>query len=222
MTDRAFRVVVADDDLLVRRGVVAVLAELPHIEIVAECADLPQLLAAVAELQPDVVVTDIRMPPTRTNEGIEAAGRIRRDHPGTGVVLLSQHAEPAYVLAALEGGSDGIGYLLKENVGNLDEFGRAVRSVADGGSAIDGAVVSVLVAASTARGSILDQLTSREREVLSLIAHGLNNAAVGQRLTISDGAVAKHINSIFSKLGLTEEDEVHRRVKAVLLWLAEH
>lgn len=217
----SLRVVVADDDLLVRAGIVAVIGALDDIELVGEAGSLTELIETVDAETPDVVITDVRMPPTHTDEGIQATRRIREDHPDTGVVVLSQHAEPEYVLSVLEGGSEGVGYLLKENVGDLAEVERAIRAVAAGGSPIDPAVVSVLVASRQATPSAIDELSPREQEVLSLIAEGDNNAAIAERLVLSEGAVAKHINSIFSKLHLGEEPDVHRRVKAVLLWLAE-
>ncbi|MDW3221190.1 MAG: response regulator transcription factor [Acidimicrobiales bacterium] len=216
----SLRAVVADDDLLVRAGIVAVIDALDDIELVGQAGNLSELLEVVDEQRPDVVITDVRMPPSQTDEGIQAARRIRQDHPTTGVVVLSQHAEPEYVLSVLEGGSEGVGYLLKENVSDLAEVERALRAVAAGGSSIDPAVVSVLVASRQSAPSAIDELSPREREVLSLIAEGDNNASIAARLVLSEGAVAKHINAIFSKLQLSEEPAVHRRVKAVLLWLA--
>ncbi len=216
----ALRVVVADDSVFMRNGIAAMIHAIDDIELVAECADLPELRAAVTDHAPDLVVTDIQMPPTLTDEGIVAALEIRADDADVGVLVLSQYVEPDYVMTLFEDGSDGLGYLLKERVADLDEFERAIRSVAAGQSAVDPKVVEVLVASRSQRPSEIDQLTSRETEVLGLIAEGLNNAAIAQRLVLGDKAVAKHINGIFSKLGLSEEDEVHRRVKAVLLWLA--
>jgi DNA-binding NarL/FixJ family response regulator len=189
-------------------------------ELVAECSDLPELRSAVADHEPDLVVTDIQMPPTLTDEGIVAAIEIRAERKEVGVLVLSQYVEPEYVMTLFEDGSEGLGYLLKERVADLDEFERAVRSVASGQSAVDPKVVEVLVSSRSQRPSEIDRLTPRETEVLGLIAEGLNNAAIADRLVLGDKAVAKHINGIFSKLGLSEEDEVHRRVKAVLLWLA--
>lgn len=212
--------VLADDTLLIRQGVVAVLASLDDVEIVAECDDMTSLLAAVDEHVPDVVITDIRMPPTHTDEGIRASIEIRERHPDVGVVVLSQFAEPSLVLALFEHGSDGLGYLLKERV-NPGDLQRAIRAVVDGGSVVDPKIVEVLVNARTRRPSEIDRLTPRESEVLSLIAEGLNNASVAEALVLSPKAVAKHINSIFSKLGLGEEETTHRRVKAVLLWLSQ-
>lgn len=213
------RVVLADDHELIRQGVVAVIGAIEGVELVAECSDRVELLRAVEEHQPDVVITDIRMPPTGTDEGIEAALAIRANDPSTGVVVLSQFAEPEYVLQLFEHGSAGLGYLLKDRVSPA-ELARAVRAVASGDSAVDSAIVEVLVSARSRRASPIDSLTPRESEVLSSIAEGLNNAAVAEKLGLSDKAVAKHINSIFSKLDLAFEEQSHRRVKAVLLWLA--
>lgn len=217
----SLRIVVADDDLLVRRGVVAVLGLIDGVEVVAEAGDLPALQAVVEAERPDVVVTDVRMPPTGTDEGVRAARSILAERPGCGVVVLSQFAEPEHVLAVFESGNDRLAYLLKENVGDVASLERAVRAVAAGGSHVDPAIVSVLVGAGRSSGSAIDRLTPREHEVLSLIAEGLNNAAIGERLVLSDRAVAKHINNIFAKLHLAEEPDAHRRVRAVLLWLAD-
>jgi DNA-binding NarL/FixJ family response regulator len=216
----ALRVLVADDNLLVREGVVKVLDHTDGVEIVGSCASYDELMAAVAAAGPDVVVTDIRMPPTGTDEGIRAALALRDSHPAVGVVVLSQYADPAYALALLERGSEGRAYLLKERVSEPEQLALAVNEVARGGSVIDPLVVEALVAARAAR-SPLDQLTPREREVLEQMAQGRNNAGIGQALHLSERAVEKHINSLFSKLGLTEERAVHRRVKAVLVYLAE-
>jgi DNA-binding NarL/FixJ family response regulator len=216
----ALRVVVADDNVFIRNGIAAMIDAIDDIELVAECADLPDLRAAVADHRPDLVVTDIQMPPTYTDEGIVAAVEVRAQRGEVGVLVLSQYVEPDYVMTLFEHGSDGLGYLLKERVADLDEFERALRSVASGESAVDPKVVEVLVSSRSQRPSEIDLLTPRETEVLGLIAEGLNNAAIADRLVLGDKAVAKHINGIFSKLGLSEEDEVHRRVKAVLLWLA--
>ena len=213
---------VAEDSLLVREGIRRVLESQPDIEVVATCMDLPGLLRAVAEHQPDVVVTDVRMPPTSGDEGIRAATELRRTHPSTGVLVLSQYAEPGYATALLEAGSDGRGYLLKDRVSDPDELVRAVRVVAAGGSVIDPRVVDVLVAArGNARSSPLRGLTPREREVLAAIAEGRSNASVGQALGLSERAVEKHINALFPKLGLTDEPDLNRRVAAVLLYLRD-
>jgi DNA-binding NarL/FixJ family response regulator len=216
------RVVVAEDSMLVREGIRRVLESRPDVEVVATCWDLPGLLAAVAEHRPDVVLTDVRMPPTSTDEGIRAATELRGTHPETGVVVLSQYAEPSYVTALLEGGSDGRGYLLKERVSDPDELVRAVLAVAAGGSVIDPRVVDVLVAArASARSSPLRGLTPREREVLAAIAQGRSNASVGKALGLTERAVEKHINALFAKLGLTDEPDLNRRVAAVLLYLRD-
>ena len=216
------RVVLAEDNYLVREGVARLLEREPEVEVVATCDDYDSLLAAVAEHEPDVVLTDIRMPPTGTDEGVRAAAEIRRTHPGTGVVVLSQYAEPAYALGFLEHGSERRAYLLKERVSDLDQLRRAIVAVHEGGSVIDPKVVDALVA-SRARGaeSPVARLTPREREVLAEMAQGKNNAGIASALVLTERAVEKHINSMFSKLGLTEEPDVHRRVKAVLLYLAE-
>jgi DNA-binding NarL/FixJ family response regulator len=216
------RVVVAEDSLLVREGVRRVLETQPDIEVVALCASLPELLAAVSEHRPHVVVTDVRMPPTSTDEGIQAANALLESDPSTGVVVLSQYADPGYALSLLAAGSRGRCYLLKERVSDPDQLGRAVRAAAAGGSVIDPKVVDVLVAARTAvKASRLRGLTPREREVLAQIAQGKSNAAVAAALFLTERAVEKHINALFSKLGLTDEPDVNRRVRAVLLYLAE-
>jgi DNA-binding NarL/FixJ family response regulator len=217
------RLVVADDSLLVREGIVRLLDRYDDIEIVALCGDLPELLDAIEQSPPDVVLTDIRMPPTGTDEGITAATGLRESHPMIGVVVLSQYIEPTYALRLLEGGSERRGYLLKERLAEGSELIEAIREVADGGSVIDPKVVESLVETRTsAKQSPLERLTPRELEVLSEIAQGKNNAAVAESLVLSERAVEKHINSLFSKLGLGEEPNVHRRVMAVLLYLADH
>jgi DNA-binding NarL/FixJ family response regulator len=216
------RVVLAEDNALLRDGVSRLLASQGDLELVGAAADLPSLLALVAEAEPDVVLTDIRMPPTGTNEGIRAADELRVLAPGAGVVVLSQYAEPDYALALLAKGSAGRAYLLKERVGSVDELLGAIREVAAGGSVIDPKVVESLVTATTKqKASELDRLTPREREILAEMAQGKNNAAIASVLVLSERAVEKHTNSIFAKLGLTEEPDVNRRVKAVLVWLAE-
>ena len=216
------RLVVADDHLLVREGIRRLLETQPDIEIAAVCEDLDSLLAAVETERPDVVVTDIRMPPGNADEGIRAAERIREAHPDMGVVVLSQYATPSYALALLESGSARRSYLLKERVQDLDYLVSAIRAVADGGSVIDPKVVEALVA-ENARGdeSRLNQLTPRERDVLREMAAGKSNAAIGESLFLAERSVEKVIHSIFLKLGLAWEDAVHKRVKAVILYLAE-
>jgi DNA-binding NarL/FixJ family response regulator len=216
------RVVLAEDNYLVREGVSRLLESQPDIELVSVAEDLPSLEKAVDEHKPDVVVTDIRMPPTNTDEGIQASERLRETHPECGVVVLSQFAEPGYALALLEKGSAGRAYLLKERVSDVEQLLGAIREVSKGGSVIDPKVVEVLVTArSRASESPLARLTPREREILGEMAQGRNNASVAASLFLTERAVEKHINSIFSKLGLSEEKEVHRRVKAVLLFLSE-
>ncbi|MBK5224266.1 MAG: response regulator transcription factor [Acidimicrobiia bacterium] len=211
------RIIVADDHLLMRQGIVAAIAALGDAEVVAQCSSKDELLDAVAELSPDVVITDIRMPPTHTDEGVAAARAIRADHPTVAVIVLSHHVDPDYVAALFDAGSDRLGYLLKENVGDLDQLGRAISTVCAGGSSIDPEVVDAMVARKSS--SPIDDLTGREREVLALIAEGMNNAAIGERLVIAEKSVQKHINTIFSKLHLTEEVDTHRRVRAVRMWL---
>jgi DNA-binding NarL/FixJ family response regulator len=221
MTEPAssIRVIVAEDNLLMRQGIVAALSTIADTTVAAECGTLPDLLAAVDEHRPDVVLTDIRMPPTLTDEGIEAARTIRAEHPDTAVIVLSQHADPRYALALFDDGSDRLGYLLKENVGNIGDLRRAIVTVCAGGSSIDPEIVGLLVGQRSERSSPLDQLTAREREVLSLIAEGLNNGAIAEQLVIAEKSVQKHINMIFSKLHLGEEPDTHSRVRAVRLWL---
>jgi DNA-binding NarL/FixJ family response regulator len=212
----------ADDHYLVREGVRRLLETEPDVEVVAVCSDLETLLAAVDAESPDVVVTDIRMPPDNTDEGIQAAERLRGTHPGVGVVVLSQYANPGYALALLDQGSAGRAYLLKERVEDLDELVGAIRAVAEGGSVIDPKVVEALVAQnSRGEDSPLNQLTPRERDVLREMAEGKNNAAIAEALFLTERSVEKVIHSIFQKLGLSWEPSVHRRVKAVILYLAE-
>jgi len=216
------RLVLAEDHYLVREGVRRLLETEPDLEVVAVCGDLDSLLAAVDAERPDVVVTDIRMPPGGADEGIQAAERLRETNPGVGVVVLSQYANPTYALALLKGGSAGRAYLLKERVEDLGQLAAAIRAVAEGGSVIDPKVVEALVA-ENARGerSPLNELTPRERDVLREIAEGKNNAAIAAALFLTERSVEKVIHSIFLKLGLTWETAVHKRVKAVILYLAE-
>jgi DNA-binding NarL/FixJ family response regulator len=216
------RVVLAEDHYLVREGVRRLLETQPEFEVAAVCGDLGSLLAAVDAERPDVVVTDIRMPPGDDDEGIQAAEQLRETNPDVGVVVLSQYANPTYALALLEGGSARRAYLLKERVQDVGELVGAIRTVADGGSVIDPKVVEALVAENT-RGeeSLLNQLTPRERDVLREMAEGKNNAAIAQALFLTERSVEKVIHSIFLKLGLTWESSVHKRVKAVILYLAE-
>jgi DNA-binding NarL/FixJ family response regulator len=216
------RLVLADDHYLVREGVRRLLETRPEFEVVAVCSDLDSLLAAVDAELPDVVVTDIRMPPSGTDEGIQAAERLRETNPEVGVVVLSQYANPKYVLALLEGGSGRRAYLLKERVSDVEQLAGAIHAVAAGGSVIDSKVVDALVA-QTARDeeSSLGQLTARERGVLQEMAEGKNNLAIAEALFLTERSVEKVIHSIFLKFGLTWEKSVHKRVKAVILYLAE-
>jgi DNA-binding NarL/FixJ family response regulator len=217
----AIRVVLAEDNALLREGVARLLERADGIELVGTAADRPALEALIDEARPDVVVTDIRMPPTGTDEGIQIAARLRSEHPEIGVVVLSQYAEPAYALALLDGGSEGRAYLLKERVGDVDELLAAIREVAIGGSVIDSKVVEALVSSTRSPQSDVERLTPREREILAEMAQGKSNAAIAAALVLSTRAVEKHTNSIFSKLGLSAEVDVNRRVKAVLLYLAD-
>ncbi|MGN6872363.1 MAG: response regulator [Solirubrobacteraceae bacterium] len=215
------RVVVGEDEYLIRAALAQVLASAAGIEVVRFCADAESLVAAVEEEQPDAVLTDIRMPPTRSDEGIRVAETLRRSHPSIGVVILSQFADPDYVLALLESGSAGRAYLLKERVSEPAELISAIEAVVDGGSVIDPKVVEVLVRArSMGASSPLAALTPREREVLAELAEGKSNAAIAQSLVLTKRAVEKHINSIFLKLDLASPEDVSRRVKAALLFLA--
>lgn len=215
------KLVLAEDNYLVREGIRRLLATIDDVELMAVCEDLEELRAAVAEHVPDVVLTDIRMPPTNTNEGVMASEEFRESHPEMGVVVLSQYADPDYALALLEKGAARRGYLLKERISDLDQLANAIREVARGGSVIDPKVVETLVAArSRGADSPLARLTPRETEILGEMAQGKNNAAIAATLVLTERAVEKHINSIFSKLALSEEKEIHRRVKAVLLFLS--
>jgi DNA-binding NarL/FixJ family response regulator len=216
------RLVFAEDNFLVREGTAALLAAVDGVDLVATVSDLDALLGAVEDQHPDVVLTDIRMPPSHSTEGIEAARKIRADHPDIGVVVLSQFAEEDYAYDLLKDGAAGLGYLLKERVADVAELVRALGEVAKGGSVLDPKVVETLVAAKERMAhSPLRQLTEREREVLAHMAQGMNNAAIARSLFLTERAVEKHINSLFHKLGLSEEPEVHRRVMAVLAFLRE-
>jgi DNA-binding NarL/FixJ family response regulator len=216
------RIVLADDHYLLREGVRGLLETQSDLEIAAVCGDLASLLDAVDAEHPEVVVTDVRMPPSNTDEGIQAAERLRTTNPEVGVVVLSQYANPSYVLAFLESGSARRAYLLKERVKDLEHLVGAIRTVAEGGSVIDPEVVEALVA-ENARGvgSPLQQLTTRERDVLREMAEGKNNAAIAETLFLTERSVEKVAHSIFQKLDLTWEATVNKRVKAVILYLAE-
>jgi DNA-binding NarL/FixJ family response regulator len=216
------RIALGEDSLIVREGIRQLLAIDPAVEIVAAVSDADSLREACATLQPDVVLTDIRMPPSNTDEGIRLAGELRDSHPGIGVVVLSQFADPLYALALLDRGSDGRAYLLKERVHNRAELMAAIRAVADGGSMIDPKIVESLVAArGRAERSPLNELTARELEVLSEIAQGKSNTAIAGSLFLTKRAVEKHINSIFLKLGLADAEDVSKRVKAALMFLSD-
>ena len=215
-------VALADDSLIVREGVAQILAGEPEMQIVASCGDLPSLLAAVEAERPDVVVTDIRMPPTSTDEGVRLATLLRKKHPEIGVVVLSNYAEPAYALALLESGSEGRAYLLKERIHDRTQLVGAIKSVAAGGSMLDSKIVEPLVSARLRNErSPVAELTGREREVLAEIAKGKSNAAIADTLVLTKRAVEKHINSIFLKLDFSDAEDVSKRVKATLLFLAE-
>ncbi len=216
------RLVLAEDHYLVREGIRRLLETQPEIEVAATCGDLEALLEAVEVESPDVVVTDIRMPPTGIDEGIQAALRLRETRPELGVVVLSTYAQPSYALALLEGGTAGRAYLLKERVDDIEQLSAAIRAVAEGGSVIDPKVVEALVAEKARDDeSPLAQLTPRERDVLREMAEGKNNAAIAAALLLTERSVEKVIHSIFLKLGLAWEPAVHKRVKAVILYLAE-
>ena len=216
------RIVFAEDNYLVREGTAALLSASEDVDVVGVATDVEELLIAVDELRPDAVLTDIRMPPTNTTEGIDAARKIRGEHPEIGVVVLSQYAEEEYAYELLKDGAAGLGYLLKERVADVTELVRALNEVAGGGSVLDPKIVEALVAAKDRMAhSPLAQLTDREREVLEQMAQGKNNAGIAKSLFLSERAVEKHINSMFHKLGLSEEPDVHRRVMAVLAFLRE-
>ena len=219
------RVAVAEDSYIVREGIEQLLAASEELELVASCVDLDSLLEAIEREPPDVVLTDIRMPPSETDEGIQIAGRLRRQHPEIGVVVLSQYSDPTYALRLLEDGSEGRAYLLKERVHERRELVAAVQAVAEGGSVIDPKVVESLVQARRrAERSPLAELTPRELEVLAAVAEGKSNLAVADELVLTKRAVEKHINSIFLKLDLShspDEEDVSKRVTAALIFLAE-
>jgi DNA-binding NarL/FixJ family response regulator len=218
----AVRVVVAEDSFLVREGVEQLLESSTTVDVVASCGDVDSLFEAIERERPDVVLSDIRMPPTRTDEGIRVASRLRESHPEIGVIILSQYSEPSYVLELLEVGSDRRGYLLKERVHDRGQLISAIDTVARGGSLIDPKIVEVLVDARTrAARSPLHELTAREREVLAEIAVGKSNSAIAESLVLTKRAVEKHINSIFMKLGLASGEDVSKRVTATLLFLAD-
>ncbi len=210
------RVVIAEDSVLLRAGIQRLLAD-EGIETVAAVEDGERLLEVLAEHRPDLAIVDVRMPPTFTDEGLKAALRAREQTPDLPVLVLSQYVEERYAVELISAGAGGVGYLLKERVADVAEFVDAVHRVARGGTCIDQEVISQLMA--RGRRNPIDALTPREREVLGLMAQGLSNAAIAKSLTVSDGAVEKHVGNIFSKLGLEPSQEEHRRVRAVLAYL---
>lgn len=218
----AVRIVVAEDNLLVREGIVRLLSNAVDLEVVRACYDYDTVLVAIDEEDPDVVLTDIKMPPTLTDEGIRLARHLRTSHPNTGVVVVSQYSEPDHVLGLFEDGSDGRAYLLKERLHDPAALLSAIRSVAGGASSVDTKIVDVLVyARSGGANSRLAELTPREREVLAEIATGKSNSVIADELFLTKRSIEKHVNSIFVKLGLGSADDVSRRVKAALIFLAE-
>jgi DNA-binding NarL/FixJ family response regulator len=222
LTDGPLRVVIADDSYLVRAALLHVLERAEDIDVVATCADRDTLVSAVETEHPDVVVTDIRMPPGNSDEGLQVASMLRERHPQIGVVILSQFAEPRYGLALLERGSDRRAYLLKERIQYQGQLVSAIEQVATGGSVIDAKVVEGLVEARTrAEHSPLNELTPRELEILTYVARGHSNQAIADELVLTKRAVEKHINAIFLKLNLSDAVDVSRRVKAALIYLAE-
>jgi DNA-binding NarL/FixJ family response regulator len=215
-------VVVAEDSYVIREFLTATLSATSEVELMAVCSNGKELETAIEVWHPDVVLTDIRMPPTHTEEGVRIAAQLRETHPNIGVVVLSQYAEPAYALRLLEQGTGGRAYLLKERIRDKGELINAIEAVARGGSVIDPIIVDVLIAARTrVAKSRLAQLTPRERELLAEIAAGKSNGAIAESLVLTKRAVEKHVNSIFSKLDLPETEDVSRRVKATLIFLAE-
>ena len=219
---KQIRVVVAEDSYVIREFLTATLSAASEVELVAVCTNGKELRTAIAASDPDVVLTDIRMPPSGADEGVRIAASLRDTHPAVGVVVLSQYAEPAYALSLLEHGTGGRAYLLKERIRNKEQLLDAIKAVSRGGSVIDPIIVDVLIEArSRAAKSQLSQLTARERELLAEIAAGKSNAAIAESLVLTKRAVEKHVNSIFSKLNLPETNDVSRRVKATLIFLSE-
>jgi DNA-binding NarL/FixJ family response regulator len=218
----AIRLVLAEDNVLLREGLVQLLGQADHLDVLGACGSLPDLLAMVDRDPPDVVLTDIRMPPTHNDEGIEAARIIRERHPDVGVVVLSQYSSSGYAHALFEDGSDARAYLLKDRITDVDELLYAIEAVAGGGSVVDPKIVEELVSSRARKPrSPLENLTAREREILAEIASGKSNMGIASTLFLSARAIEKHSHSIFNKLGLAQEPDVNRRVKAVLLYLAD-
>jgi DNA-binding NarL/FixJ family response regulator len=219
---RPVRVVIAEDSYLIREFLTETLSATPKVDLVAVCTNGKELVAALDRWDVDVVVSDIRMPPSGDDEGIRIAAQLRETRPQVGVVILSQYAEPAYAMGLLEHGTGGRAYLLKERMRDQDELLRAIDAVANGGSVVDPAVVDVLIEArARAKRSRLTELTPRERELLAEIAAGKSNGAIAESLVLTKRAVEKHVNSIFSKLGLPESEDVSRRVMATLIYLSD-
>jgi DNA-binding NarL/FixJ family response regulator len=217
----AIRVVIAEDNLIAREGIRQIVASDPELAVAATCGTLDEVLDAVEREQPDVVLTDIRMPPTQSDEGIRVATRLRATNPEVGVVILSQYEEPVHLLALLDSGSERRGYLLKERVHDRAQLRAALQAVVQGGTLIDPTLVDVLVSGKARiERSAIRELTPREREVLAQIAQGKSNAAICDSLVLTKGAVEKHINSIFLKLGLAFTEDVSKRVKAALIYLS--
>ena len=213
-------VILGEDSFLAREGISRALEGIEEIELVASCGELEELLEAVERLRPDVVLSDVRMPPSHTDEGVRAANELRRSHPTIGVVILSQHADPLYALALFEDGSEGRGYLLKDRVRDQEELKRALLEVARGGTVVDPEIINELLALRGQRETTgLETLTEREQEILALVAEGRSNADIAETVVITKRAVEGHINSIFSKLELGDSEKVDRRVKAALLYL---
>jgi DNA-binding NarL/FixJ family response regulator len=218
----SLRLAIADDSYLIREGVRRLLEKGSEVEVVAVCEDSHTLLEAVDRESPDVVLSDIRMPPFREREGIRVAAQLRETHPAIGVVILSQYADPSLALELFESGSEGRAYLLKERIGNRDELVAAIQAVADRRSVVDPKIIDLLIAErSRSAASPLDELTAREREVLAEVAAGRSNAAIAGSLFLTKRAVEKHINAIFMKLNLRESEDTSRRVKAALIYLAD-
>jgi DNA-binding NarL/FixJ family response regulator len=215
------RVVIADDSVLLREGLARLLTE-AGFEVVAQAGDGQELLAQVDAQRPDVAIVDIRMPPTHTDEGLRAARELRSRHPNMGVLVLSQYVRPSYALELLEGGADGVGYLLKDRVSDVGDLAESVRRVGQGGSVLDPSVVSQLVSRRRSGDDPVERLTDREREVLALMAEGRSNKAIADRLFITEHTVEKHVQNIFLKLELPITTDDHRRVLAVLTFLNSH
>ena len=216
------RIAIAEDSYLVREALCQLLAGVTELEVVAVCENSYELLEAVERESPDVVLSDVRMPPFREREGVHVAAQLRETHPEIGVVILSQYADPAYALELFESGSEGRAYLLKERLGDIGELVAAIEAVAEGRSAIDAKVIDLLMAERVrSEASPLDELTAREREVLTEVATGKSNAAIAASLFLTKRAVEKHINAIFMKLNLRESEDTSRRVKAALIFLAD-